>query len=83
MKRFTMADVVNNNHLYVYSYELYDNPLPWQKQGLSQTQSGYGKKLTARSMIHFEGKLRRLYVTCFSNTGSTWFMYKGKHIFVN
>lgn len=58
-------------------------PLEWQKQGLSQTASGYGQKLTQPYKINYEGKLYRLYTTCFSNVGSTWFVTKGKKIFVS
>ena len=57
--------------------------LDWQKAGLSQTASGYGRKLTSAYKISFNGKLYRLYTICFSNAGSTYFTAKGKQIFVS
>lgn len=58
-------------------------PLEWQKAGLQQTASGYGKKLTSAYKISFNGRLYRLYTICFSNAGSTYFTAKGKQIFVS
>jgi hypothetical protein len=58
-------------------------PLDWQKQGLQQTASGYGRKLTNPYKINFEGKEYRLYTTCYSNAGSTWFRVRGRQIFVS
>jgi len=69
--------------IYTETTDLIDDPLPWQKQGLQQTASGYGRKLTSRYKINFEGKLYRLYVTIYSNAGSTWFRVKGRKIFVS
>lgn len=63
--------------------QLIDDPLDWQKRGLQQTSSGYGRKLTSRYKINFEGKLYRLYVTIYSNAGSTWFRVRGRKIFVS
>lgn len=69
--------------IYCDTEDLIDAPLDWQKQGLQQTASGYGSKLTSHYKISFEGKLYRLYVTIYSNAGSTWFRVKGRLIFVN
>jgi hypothetical protein len=63
--------------------DLVYSPLDWQRAGLSQTATGYGRKLTTQSKINFCGKLYRIYATCFSNAGSYWFIVKGKKIFVN
>lgn len=65
------------------SADLVYSPLDWQSAGLQQTASGYGRKLTSRYKINFNGKLYRLYTTIFSNAGSTWFVAKGRKIFVN
>lgn len=62
---------------------LFVNELAWQKRGLQQTSTGYGSKLTSRYMINFEGKLRRIYQTCYSNVASSWFTYQGKRIYVD
>lgn len=52
---------------------LEDQPLPWQVAGLSQTASGYGRKLTSRQVaILPDGRRRRVYVTIFSNAGTAW-----------
>jgi hypothetical protein len=63
--------------------ELLVNPTAWQKIGLIETASGYGSKLNSGLSIFFVGKWRRVYVTCFGNAGSSWFMAFGKKIFVN
>jgi hypothetical protein len=98
MKNFTQKDVsypwgqvaANNSSplagcgkIYVETSELLCSPLWWQKKGLSQTRSGYGRNLTNSCKISFEGKLYRLHTTIYSNSGSTWFTVKGKKIFVD
>lgn len=81
MKNFTDSDVVNGR-IYCDSSDLVDAPLDWQKRGLQQTASGYGKKLTMRQKISFNGKLYRLYSTCFSNAASVWFTVGKRTIYV-
>jgi hypothetical protein len=90
MKLFTDKDIIswqNNGETYhklnAEQNELLSCPLWWQIRGLRQTASGYGRKLVNGYKINFEGKLYRLYTTCFSNCGSTWFTVRGKKIFVN
>ena len=93
MKNFTDADVqhpfsatsslANCGKINAESSDLVDAPLDWQKRGLQQTASGYGRKLTNSKKISFNGRLYRLYTTIFSNSGSTWFTVKGKKIFVD
>ena len=89
MKHFTSADVrphgavAGAGNLYAMATELVSSPLPWQQHGLQETATGYGGKLTSSFKIMFENKLRRLYVSCYGNSGSTWFMTKGRKIFVN
>jgi hypothetical protein len=83
MKNFTTSDV-ENSHIYAESTDdLILAPLWWHLEGLSQTVSGYGGKLTSRYKISFEGKNYRLYISCFSNASSTWFSVKGKKYFVD
>ena len=54
-------------------YTVIDRPLWWHERGLSQTASGYGHKLTSPKMVRLaDGRLRRIYVTCCSNIGSSW-----------
>lgn len=89
MKKFTLNDVeqhgaiANAGLLYADRTELVNAPLDWQKAGLTQTASGYGAKLTTHNKIHFEGKLFRLYATCYGNSASVWFKFKGQTIFVH
>lgn len=86
---FTQSDVMshgcipNAGSIVCEKSELLYNPTRWQKLGLRQTSSGYGKKLNSGLSIFFVGKWRRIYVTCWSNAGSYWFMASGKKIFVN
>jgi hypothetical protein len=87
MKLFITSDVRDLNtefpRIQVDRADLIECPLWWHKQGLQQTSTGYGRKLTNSSKINFNGKLYRLYTTCFSNVGSTWFTVRGKKIYVS
>ena len=89
MKNFTASDVQNPEssfpkiYLGEYASELIDSPLWWHRQGLSQTASGYGAKLTSRYKISYEAREYRLYATCYGNAASTWFKVKGRKIFVD
>lgn len=61
---------------------LVHSPLPWQKQGLQETASGYGKKLTTVWKIHYCGKLHRIYCCCFSNNGTAYILSHGERIVI-
>ena len=63
--------------------DLVNDPLPWQKAGLQQTATGYGGKLTSSYKINFNGRLYRIYTTCFSNCASHWFTVSGRKIWVS
>ena len=52
-------------------------PLWWHDQGLTQTATGFGRKLTTPYKIEFNGRLYRVYCTQISNAGSLWFTAKG------
>lgn len=52
-------------------------PLQWQKRGLMQTATGYGRKLTTRYMAVVGKRAYRVYATCFSNCASLWVTIKG------
>lgn len=73
----------NGYQLVIADQPLIDAPLWWHDKGLQQTVTGYGKKLTTRHKVEFEGKKRRIYCTCFSNSGSLWFTANGKKYFCN
>jgi hypothetical protein len=47
-------------------------PLWWQECGLSYTASGYGARLPSQYMVKWEGRWRRVYVACFSNSGTAY-----------
>jgi hypothetical protein len=64
-------------------YDLVYAPTDWQKRGLQETASGYGNRLNSGYKINFNGKLRRLYTKCFSNSGMNYFMLKGEMIVVS
>lgn len=81
-KLFTLADV-NNGRIFADRAELVHNPPAWLSRGLQQTASGYGRKLNSGLSINFEGRLRRVYITQYSNAGSAWFNYKGQKIYVS
>jgi hypothetical protein len=57
-------------------------PLWWHEKGLSQTASGYGKKLTSPTKVKYNGKLYRVYVICYSNSGSSYIVVKGNKMFL-
>lgn len=65
-------------------YELVERPLWWHKQGLTQTASGYGKKLTSSRCVKLpDGRERRVYITCYSNAGSAWIILGGKRLWLH
>ena len=87
-KEFSLKDLINPESefptLFVnYPKDLVLSQLTWQKAGLQQTTSGYGAKLTNSYKISYEGKLYRIYTTCYSNAGSSWFTVKGQKIYIS
>lgn len=64
-------------------YTIEERPLWWHKQGLTQTASGYGSKLTSSRVVRLEsGAVRRIYITCYSNVGSAWIMHHGRRLYL-
>jgi len=57
-------------------------PLWWHTQGLSQTASGYGKRLTTSRQALYNGRWYRVYATCFSNAASCWIETKGQRLYL-
>lgn len=49
-----------------------ENPLPWQKKGLSFTASGYGNRIPTTMMINLNGRWRRVYCCIHSNNGTLY-----------
>jgi hypothetical protein len=64
-------------------YTLVERPLWWQKRGLQETATGYGARLRSSKMVQFpDGKLRRVYITCYGNSGSAWINHKGEKLYL-
>jgi hypothetical protein len=88
MKAFTFADVYHARTQYprlfvVDRADLISAPLQWQAQGLQQTATGYGAKLTTIYLIQYEGRRYRIYATCYGNASSSWFTAKGTRIYID
>ncbi len=58
-------------------YETKDAPLWYHTQGLMQTTSGYGRRLTTTRMVKYNNRWRRIYCCIFSNIG-TCYITSGK-----
>jgi len=57
-----------------------NDPLWYHKQGLMQTATGYGSKLTTERKLKFNGREYRVYCSCFSNVGTVYIIVKGEKI---
>lgn len=90
MRLFTTKDVISyalNGPYRIpvsfdYKAELLHSPLVWQERGLQQTASGYGAKLTTQHKISYNGRLYRIYATCYSNVASHWFTANKQRIYI-
>ncbi len=51
-----------------------DNPLPWQRAGLSYTATGYGRRIPTTRMVRLPGETRwrRVYCAIFGNAGTAY-----------
>jgi hypothetical protein len=70
-------------HIYLDEYEYKEDPLWWQKQGLIQTVSGYGKKLTTTKKIKYNNRWYRIYITQYSNCSTAFIIVKRKIITIS
>lgn len=69
-------------HDALYVFE--DRPLWFHLAGLSQTASGYGRRLVSRRVVRFpDGRTRRVYVTQYSNAGTAWIVLNGRKLIVD
>ena len=74
-----LTETIGNLTYLTEPYEVLDRPLRWHRQGLSQTASGYGRKLTSARCVRLrDGRVRRVYVTCFSNSETAWINLDGR-----
>lgn len=69
--------------LNIDDFETKEAPLWWQEQGLQQTATGYGSKLTTTKMLRYNGRWHRIYCSCFSNIGTCYILSKGQQIIVS
>lgn len=49
-----------------------EKPLEWQVQGLQETATGYGARLTTTKQVYFNGRWMRVYCACWSNNGTCY-----------
>lgn len=63
--------------------DLIDAPMWYHLKGLSQTASGYGRKLNTGLKLNLNGRLYRIYCTIFSNSGTNWISVRGERIVVS
>lgn len=82
MKHFTDADVDERGRIYCSREDLEYAPTKRMLEGLQETASGYGARLNSGLKISFNGQMYRIYVTIFSNCGTSWFIAKGRKIIV-
>lgn len=66
-----------------YPKDLHSAPLWRHRQGLQKTASGYGGKIESSHKLSFNGRLYRIYHTCYGNASSAWIKAKGVTVFVN
>jgi hypothetical protein len=66
-------------------YTVTIDQLWWHKQGLRQTATGYGRKLTTEYKITLPGHPRvyRVYAICYSNVASFYILRGGKRLFLH
>ncbi len=62
--------------------EVIESFLSWQKQGLQETASGYGSRLTTTKKVKYNNRWYRVYATCYSNVASCWIKVKGNKLFL-
>jgi len=58
------------------------SPLWWHLKGLTQTASGYGRKLTTPYKVEHNGRAYRVYCVCFSNAGSLYILPTGNPLYL-
>lgn len=57
--------------------DLIERPLWWHLEGLSFTASGYGGKIPTSYMLRHSGRLKRVYVMIWSNSGTEYILDHG------
>jgi hypothetical protein len=80
MKKFIEADIDKTGaywRIQCDQSDLVKKPPDWKLQGLQETATGYGRRLNSGYSIHFRGRLRRIYVYCIPNTGTSYILGSG------
>ena len=54
------------------------SPLWFHTAGRQQTASGYGSRLVTPYMVQWNGRKRRVFCMCWSNSGTLYVMCKGE-----
>jgi hypothetical protein len=62
--------------------DLLYKPLWYHEQGVQQTASGYGSKLTTAYKTEYKGRLYRVYCIIWSNLGSLYIISKGQRLYI-
>jgi hypothetical protein len=85
VRAFDDSDVEGGLYPRIYANreDLLSDPLWYHVQGLSQTATGYGAKLTNAYKVFFGGRFYRVYTTIYGNAGSSWFVAKGRKIYLS
>ena len=75
----TIKNLGEHNVLYpAGTYRIERRPLWWHDKGLWQTASGYGRTLaTSYVLIGSDGRVRRVYCCCNSNSGTCYIVSRG------
>lgn len=62
-----------------------EEPLEWQRRGLTYTASGYGRKIPTTRMVKLPGnpRWRRVYCCIYSNIGTCYVTHKDGWIVIN
>jgi hypothetical protein len=55
----------------------------WQKQGLSYTATGYGRKIPTIHMVRHDNRWKRVYCCVFSNIGTLFIMAGGIQLIID
>lgn len=59
-----------------YDYIVTDEPR------YGRNAHGYGSKIPTRYMIKWHGRMRRVYVVCWSNSGTAYVIVGGKPVYL-
>lgn len=67
-----------NDWMNATGFETKISLLWWQKEGLSYTASGYGRKIPTRWMIKFENRWYRIHCAIWRKSGKLFIRRKGR-----